>query len=143
MKTSQTGIEFITSEEGCILHVYKDAVGLPTIGVGHLVKPGEHFTSITLDQAHDLLRADLATAEAAVNGLQADITQNEFDALVSLTFNIGVAAFGRSTLARKVVQGAKEAAAAEFLKWKNAGGKPILLKRRQREKALYENKGEK
>lgn len=142
MKTSQTGIEFITREEGCKLHVYNDSVGLPTIGVGHLIKPGEHFTTITLEQAQGLLRVDLAHAEAAVNGLQADVTQYEFDALVSLAFNIGVTAFSRSTLARKVVQGARVQAAAEFLKWKNAGGKPILLKRRQREKAMYEGKGQ-
>ena len=66
------------------------------------------------------------------------LNQNQFDALVSLVFNIGTGAFARSTLLKRLNVGDYNGAAEAFLMWRNAGGKPILLNRRKREKALFE-----
>ena len=55
MKTSDAGLRFVMANEGVVLHVYNDSRGLATVGVGHLIKSGESFTTITKDQALDLL----------------------------------------------------------------------------------------
>lgn len=140
MKFSQAGIDLLKQLEGCRLAVYKDSAGYPTIGVGHLIKPGEHFTAITMAQAEDILRADIAPAELAVNGaVKGSLSQNQFDALVCLAFNIGVTAFARSTLVRKLNEGDTSGAAAQFLVWVKAGGRVVqgLVNRRNKERVLF------
>lgn len=106
METSANGIDFIKSHEGLKLTQYLDSAGLPTIGYGHLIKPNEGFymgRTITTDQAIDLLKADLRPAEAAVNaGIFVPLNQWQFDALVSLVFNIGAGAFNSSTLKGRI-----------------------------------------
>jgi GH24 family phage-related lysozyme (muramidase) len=142
MKVSQPGLEFIKNEEGCVLHVYNDQAGYPTIGVGHLIKPGGEFTTLTESEALDLLAKDLKVAEDAVQGsVRVPLSQNQFDALVSFTFNVGTGALEKSTLLKLLNQGQYEAVPGELMKWVKAGGRtlPGLVDRRQREGDLWES----
>ena len=121
MKMSNQGIEWLKRKEDKVLgkdgkHVIyddqtkqpvPDGASLPagaTIGYGHLIKPGEDFRGgITEAQAIDLLRADLANAERAVrDNITVSLTQNQYDALVSLAYNIGNGAFAHSTVVQYI-----------------------------------------
>jgi lysozyme len=133
MKTSAFGIKAIAKREGTILHVYKDSKGLPTAGVGHLITAAEKAEypvgkHITQAQSDNWLAVDLKECEDAVNSLGVSLKQNEFDALVSLTFNIGVAGFKRSTVARRLRAGDKKGAAEAILMW----NKPPEIQGRRR-----------
>lgn len=142
MRTSDNGIALIREFEGCRLEAYPDPAtgGEPfTIGVGHTgsdVYPG---LMITEEQADELLRRDLARFERCVDGLVDHITQNQFDACVSLAFNIGCANFRTSTLCRKLREGDDIGAAQEFLRWNKANGRVMagLTRRRQAEMNLF------
>ena len=139
MKTSENGREIIKAFEGVRLTAYLDSVNIPTIGVGHIrgVKMGQ---TITMEQADAFLADDLKDAEDAVNrGVKVDVTQNQFDAMVSLTFNIGGGAFTSSTLLRKLNAGGTIEAADQFLVWTRAGGRVIqgLVNRRRAERELF------
>lgn len=148
-KTSQTGIDFIKQFEGKKLTAYKDIAGLWTIGYGHLIKPNEgHLigATITEAQAEQLLRDDLKQFENGVNQTitQVKLTQNQFDALVSLAFNIGVSAFRNSSLARNI--NAKLPAAdirARWIVWNKARVNGVLqqvrglTRRREAEIEMY------
>nr|WP_311461956.1 lysozyme [uncultured Aggregatibacter sp.] len=145
MRISENGIEFIRQLEGEKLTAYPDIVGIWTIGVGHTGfvdgKPVARGMAITKEKSKELLTADLKRFESAVNdAVKVTLTQNQFDALVSLAFNIGEGAFARSTLVNKLNAGDKKGAAEQFLVWKNAGGRVSqgLLNRRQKEKAMFE-----
>lgn len=145
MRISEKGIEFIRCLEGEKLTAYPDVVGIWTIGVGHTGfvdgKPVAKGMSISAEKSKALLIADLKRFESAVNNaVKILLTQNQFDALVSLAFNIGEGAFSRSTLVQKLNVGDVKGAAEQFLVWKNAGGRfsQGLLNRRQKEKALFE-----
>lgn len=121
MKTSERGIKLITQREGSILHVYKDSKGLPTFGVGHLVTSAEHAEypvgkKITQETSDRYLKQDLKECEDAVNST-GELLQNEFDALVSVAFNIGVAGFKHSTIVKRLKAGNKKGAAAAILLW--------------------------
>jgi lysozyme len=99
MKTSQEGINLIKQHESLKLNPYLCPAKKWTIGYGHVILPHEKFIEITEAQAEELLKQDLVIAENCINSsLKAPITQNEFDALVSLSFNIGITAFRKSTL---------------------------------------------
>ena len=138
---SAQGLALIKRHEGLRLSVYMDAAGKPTIGYGHLIKPGETFPpAITEAEAERILLRDTQIAQNAVrNNVKVPINQNQFDALVSLVFNIGAGAFEKSTLLRLLNQGFYNAAAEQFLAWKRAGSHPdILLPRRRKEKELFE-----
>ena len=141
MKASLDCIELIKRFEGCRLEQYNDVAGLKTIGIGHLIKPGESFDTLTQDEADVLLMADLAQFEQCVSNLvRVPINQNEFDALVSFAFNLGCRALQNSTLLKMVNIANFESAANEFLRWDFAGGKKVkgLTNRRiaEREKFL-------
>lgn len=102
MELSEAGLDFIKGFEELRLDCYKDQAGKPTVGWGHLVRPGEPFVlgqRITIGQAQALLRADVAVTVAGVNRALGNMVmlQNAFDACVSLAFNIGVDAFDGST----------------------------------------------
>lgn len=143
MKTSSFGLSFIASWEGEILHVYADVVGIPTIGIGHVVLPGEDFSKgITHEQAIELLRKDVAKFEEAIEKyVKVPLNQNQYDALISLVFNVGsgVLQESRSTLAKKLNAGDYAGAADQFLLWCNAGGKRNqgLYNRRISERKLF------
>ena len=142
MKTSDKGIEQIKSFEGFRSMPYQDVVGKWTVGYGHLMIPGDgtvQGSPITMGQATELLRKDLHTAEQAVNSCGVELEQNEFDALVSFVYNLGVGAFQRSTLLKLLKTGNKVAASGEFPKWAMAGGKevPGILKRRRAEQDCF------
>jgi lysozyme len=119
MTISTDGLQMIKNFEGCVLTVYNDAAGLPTIGIGHLIRPGEDFSAgITMDEALALLAQDVAPAEQAVNaGVTFLLSQPQFDACVSLAFNIGATAFSGSTVLRMINAGNLPAAADAFLLW--------------------------
>jgi len=141
MKTSETGIALIKAFEGFSATPYKDVAGLLTIGYGHLILPGEVFGAISSMEADLLMRKDVAEkAERFVNDLvEVPLKQNEFDALVSFTFNVGGANFKKSTLLKVLNEGKKENVPQELLKWDFAGGhqSDAILKRRQKEARLF------
>lgn len=141
---SKNGLDFIGKEEGCILKPYLDSVGVPTIGYGNTyyengVRVKMSDPPISKDRALSLFLNILSFYEKAVwSNTRDDINQNQFDALVSLTYNIGVNAFKGSTVLRLVNNNPIDPKiAGAFKMWKNAGGKPILLNRRIREVKLY------
>lgn len=141
MKTSEAGLKFVAQEEGTVLRVYLDPVGIPTIGVGHVVRPGESFPNgITKEQALQILAQDIRVAEHAVtSNTKVPLNQNQFDALVSFVFNCGGGAYKSSTMLKKLNVGDYEGAANELLRWVYASGKklPGLVARRNRERALF------
>ena len=140
MKISDKGIEFLIKEEGEVLHAYRCAAGVWTIGVGHTggVTPN---MKITKEQSRQLLKSDLCRFEKAVNEtIKHPLLQHQFDALVSFAFNVGAPAFKGSTLAKKINANAPwSEIRAEFLRWNKAGGKVLvaLTSRRKREAKLF------
>lgn len=142
MKTSQKGIDLLKSFEVFKPYCYRCPAGKPTIGYGHVVQPRENFPAVlTLDYAEDLLERDLAQFERSVLALTKGValTQEQFDALVCFTFNVGMGAFAGSTLLKKLKAGDYPGAADEFLKWDHAGGKVLagLTRRREAERRLF------
>lgn len=144
MKTSAAGRAAIRGREGVRLDAYKDSVGIWTIGVGHTGRASlpavDMGMRITAEQADAFLAADLAPIEAAVAGaVPVPVSQNAFDAMVSLAFNIGAGAFRTSSVARLVNAGDLAEAADAFLLWDKAGGKVVdgLAKRRAAERAQF------
>lgn len=123
MKTSDEGLKMIRQAEGCVLHIYKDQAGLDTIGVGHLLtmadkSSGRFNDGITEEQAMDLLREDVASTEKHVSDLvSVPLTQNQFDALVDFTFNVGRTALATSTLLKRLNAGDYAAVPSEMAKW--------------------------
>lgn len=139
--TSQVGINLIKSFEACKLTAYQDSAGVWTIGYGH-TSGVESGMKITQAQADAYLKADLKTSENAVNNkVTYSIKQNQFDALVSFTFNVGSGNFGSSTLLKKLNQGDITGAANQFDVWIYAGGEVLdgLVRRRAAEKELFLN----
>ena len=144
MTTSAAGRAAITEREGNKLTAYRDSVGILTIGVGHTsaagppaVAPGMTITATESDQ---ILSRDLAKFELAVlKAVKVPMSQSEFDALVSLAFNIGGEAFVQSTLVKKLNSGDRMAAADQFMVWNKAGGNPLkgLTARRQAERRQF------
>lgn len=133
-------IALIKTHEGYCETVYNCAAGKPTIGFGHVLKDGEHYTKITKEKAEQLLRDDLAIAETAVRRLvKVPLTNNQYGALVSFVFNLGEGRLAKSTLLSLLNRGMYYAAAQEFDKWVFAGGKKMrgLMNRREAEKQLF------
>lgn len=100
MNVSPEGIAKIREHEGCVLRVYNDQAGRPTIGVGHLIVPGESYPTgtITIEQADELLAKDLKrTAEGVDALLEVPVTQAQYDSIVSFAFNLGVGTLAKST----------------------------------------------
>ena len=140
MNISDEGLGLIKKFEGLRLDVYDDVAGKPTIGYGHLIKPGETFDRITEDQADSLLLADVQTTVKCVTNLvRTAVSQNEFDALVCFAYNLGCRALQNSTLLRLINVGDMEGAAEQFLRWDMAGGMPVqgLTNRRIAERAIF------
>lgn len=145
MKLSTEGIELIKKHEGVRQTVYADPIGLPTGGVGHLLSAEERVkfpigTALTDEQVDAWLREDVGEAEAAVRAaVKVELTQHQFDALVSFTFNVGAGALRNSQLLRLTNEKLWDKAAKEFSRWIYAGGKIFngLRNRRKDEAKLF------
>lgn len=145
MKTiGQKGIQLIKEFEGLKLQAYLCPALIPTIGYGHTKTVTQadvkNKKTITKEVAEVLLKGDLVSFERCVNRVvKVDLNQNQFDALVSLAFNIGVGAFSRSTLMRRLNESKYEIAAEQFAAWRMGGGKilPGLVRRRAAERQLF------
>lgn len=140
MRASDACIELIKEFEGFEPVAYLDAVKIPTIGYGHVVRRGEKFTQLSESEATELLCRDLMQFEACVSAMvEVDLTQAQFDALCSFTFNVGCGKLESSTLLRKLNAGLYEQAADEFLRWDKAGGKRLagLTRRREAERSMF------
>jgi lysozyme len=139
--TSAAGMRMIGNFEGKVNHVYDDGFGYPTIGIGHLIKPGESFPkTLTDEEVYALFKKDLVPFEKTVrNAVKVVVTQQQFDALISLTFNIGEGAFLSSSVLRNLNKSNYKAAADSFLLWNKAGGQvvPGLVSRREAEKSVF------
>lgn len=141
---SQEGINLIKKYEGLRTEAYRCPAGIPTIGYGHTGtvdgKKIEMGMKITEKKAEKLLKEDLQRFEKGVSDcVQVPLTQGQFDALVSFSFNLGVGSLQSSTLLKLLNQGKYKDAAEEFGKWVKAGGKILdgLVKRRADEKKLF------
>lgn len=140
---TQEGLNLIKRFEGFEPEIYLDAAGLPTIGYGHLIRKGEHKmfeNGISQAAGEALLIKDVLLAEQAVCRLiSVPLTNGQFDALVSFTFNLGGGALQRSTLRRKINREEHEEVPAEFMRWVWAGGRKLrgLIRRRSAEAMLY------
>jgi GH24 family phage-related lysozyme (muramidase) len=144
---NQDGIDLIKGFEGWYSCYYKDPVGLPTIGYGHLIKSGDPYhagTCLSKQQGEDLLRKDLSIFVGCVNGyVKVSLTCNEFAALVSWAFNVGCGNVASSTLIKILNGGNKGGVCGELAKWNKAGGKVLagLTRRRQAECNLFKHSG--
>lgn len=138
---NEAGLELIRKYEGLRLNIYNDIAGYPSIGIGHRIRSGEDFSNgITDQQAVELLKTDLNRAYRSIYSLvKVSLTNNQYAALCSFTFNLGGGALQRSTLLRKVNRG--DSINGEFEKWCFAGKPPKkspgLLRRRYAEAELY------
>jgi lysozyme len=143
MSLGQNGLDLIKNFEGTRLESYQDSVGIWTIGTGSIRingQPVQQGMIITEDQANQLLTEELNHFVEIINHVvQVDLTQNQFDALVSFTYNLGDGNLRKSTLLRKLNAGDYQGAADEFPKWDRAGGQVIagLLRRRNAERDLF------
>lgn len=144
MQTSEKGIALIKQFEGCKLTAYQDSVGVWTIGYGWTQpvdgKAIRSGMTIKQETAERLLKTGLVSYESDVSRLvKVDLTQGQFDALVSFTYNLGARSLSTSTLLRKLNAGDYAGAANEFLRWNKAGGKVLngLIRRREAERALF------
>lgn len=144
MNTSKAGLDLIKQFEGLRLKAYKCPADVWTIGYGHTSAAGQPAVksgmSITEAQANKILASDLGQYEDAINNsVKVELTQNQFDALVSFVYNVGIGAFQKSTLLKKLNAGQYDAVPAELMKWTKGGGKelPGLVRRRRAEAALW------
>lgn len=142
MKLGAAGAELIKGFESCRLQAYlPTADDVPTIGYGHTkgVQMGDTCTQAVADA---WFLEDVAWAEECVGkAVTSVLTQNEFDALVSLCFNIGCGAFGKSTLVKLLNAGDYDASAREFRRWDKQRGTVLagLTRRRAAEEKLFES----
>lgn len=147
MKTSSKGIKLIESFEGLRLTSYQDSVKVWTIGYGHTGKVNgktlKAGMKISKSKANSLIKSDLSEFEKGVDKLvNVKLTQHQFDALVSFSYNLGLGNLGSSTLLKYVNKKQFAKASAEFIKWNKAGGKVLngLTRRRAAEKKLFLSK---
>lgn len=141
MKINAAGMEIIKREETLQTRAYLCPAGIPTIGYGH-TGPDVHLgQAITAHEAEAILAADVERFEAGVATMVHGVpcNENQFSALVSLAFNIGLDALRSSTLIRKFRLGDVKGAEGEFSKWVHAKGQvlPGLVRRRQHEAQLF------
>ena len=149
-QTSDAGLEAIMEHESFIETIYNDQAGYPTIGYGHKltaaeIKSGVYADGITKEQAIKLLRQDIGIAEAAVrNNVTVPLTQNQFDALVSFTYNVGAGNFRSSTLLMQLNSRNYSGTANQFSRWNKVtidGVKtvsPGLSNRRSAEMCMFQ-----
>ena len=158
MKVSAKCIEQIKKDEGVRNKPYQCPALLYTIGVGHVIDPNHAKVPfadrkqlpiptgwdrvLSNDEIDEILRKDLSRFESGVLRLiKVPMTQGQFDALVSFSFNVGLGNLQNSTLRMKINRGDYEGAAEQFLVWTKAGGKVLkgLVIRRTHEKDMFES----
>jgi lysozyme len=146
MKINQLGIDLIKQFEGCKLSPYKCSAGVATIGYGSTFYPNNIRVQmsdkpITKEYAEELLKSNLKVFEDGVSRyVKSKINSNQFSALVSFAFNLGVGNLAKSTLLKLVNKNPSDPAInLEFMKWNKANGKVLagLTRRRQAESELY------
>jgi lysozyme len=133
-------INFIKKFEGFSSKVYVCPAGVKTIGYGHVLNIKEHFDVITEEIAEQLLTKDIYQAQQVVlRNIYTDLTQEQFSALTSFTFNLGFAALQRSTLRQKINRNEHFQVPKELMRWVCSCGKimPGLVRRREAEAELY------
>ena len=137
---TQDGLDLIKRFEGFSRTIYMCPAGHPTIGYGHVVTSDEDFiVGIDAEQADELLRQDAGIAERAILRLiNVPLTDGQFDALVSFTYNLGGGALQRSTLRRKVNREDHTEVPEQFMRWVWAGGRQLkgLIRRRKAERSV-------
>jgi lysozyme len=146
MQLSDDMLALLKGFEGYRAAPYFDSAGKKTIGFGHLIKVGENFTSLNINDATDLLRKDIEKAVKGVNTLLTTLVpeQHQFDAMVAFAFNVGLTNLAHSTLLKLVLQEKYDLATQEFKKWCHAivDGKPLiiegLLRRRMCEAIVFD-----
>ncbi|ENU59680.1 MULTISPECIES: lysozyme [Acinetobacter] len=141
---SPQGVDLICGFEGLELKAYDDGVGVCTIGYGTTIYPHgkavQYGDTCTIEQAKNYMQYDLRRFEQAVSAaVNVPLNQNQFDALVSLSYNIGIGAFKNSTLLKLLNASDYHAASHQFDVWIKAGGKTVqgLVNRRAVEKLLF------
>jgi len=142
MKTSDEGISLIKKFEGCRLEPYFCSGNVLTIGYGHTKDVIENM-SITEDTAEALLKEDLKDFEEQVSNLvKVELNQNQFDALIAWTFNLGSGNLSSSTLLKKLNNSEYDEVPEQIKRWNKAGGKVLegLIRRREAEALLFEGK---
>ncbi len=158
MRVSQKCIQQIKQDEGVKNKPYQCPALLWTVGVGHVIDPNHAKVPfadrkalpipdgwnrvLSAEEVDEILRKDLARFEAGVlRVIKVKLTQGQFDALVSFSFNVGLGSLQNSTLRMKLNRGDYEGAAEQFLVWTKAGPKtlPGLVKRRTHEKEMFES----
>ena len=154
MNVGNKGKQLFKEWEGLITHMYIDSGGAPTIGVGHLLTTSEKTSGkiiidgetckyrddLTEAQCWALLDQDLDDSEACVNNaVNAELNQNQFDALVSFTFNVGKGAFLGSTLLKVLNQGNYDEVPEQLIRWNKDNGHVVkgLTNRREKEIKLW------
>ena len=144
MKTSSSCTSLIREFEGFVASAYLCPANVWTIGIGTTVYPNgtkvKKGDKCTQEQALEYLQHDLKSFEKTVSeSVKVPLSQNQFDALVSLAYNIGSGAFKNSTLLKKLNAKDYAGAADQFLVWNKGGGKVLkgLVRRRDAERALF------
>lgn len=148
MKASKKCLEMLAHHEGVRQKPYKCPAGLWTVGVGHLIGDGKSLPdswnrTFTLEEVYAILAKDVTRFERGIEKyISIQLTQGEFDALVSFAFNLGLGTLQKSTLRQKLNRGDKEGAIESLLKYNKAGGKILkgLDNRRKDEAALFLSK---
>ena len=138
MQISQAGLNKIVQREGKFLHAYRDTVGVWTIGVGHTSAAGPPRVTpgllISTEQMYSILRADLAPIEKqAAQFIKVPITQNQYDAIISIVFNVGPK-FWKSTTIRLLNQRKYKGAAEAIMMWSKP---PEIIGRRRTEQKQF------
>ena len=139
LKTSQEGISLIKSFEGCELTAYRCSADVPTIGYGHTAGVSDGDTC-TQEEAETMLADDLVEFEDYVkNYVESELQQNEFDALVAWTYNLGPANLKESTMLKELNSGNFEEVPRQMKRWNRAGGEVLdgLIRRREAESLLF------
>ena len=145
MKLSDNGFRLLGELEGIVLKPYKDSVGIPTIGIGSTyyedgTKVRMSDKAITNERAIQLAKNVVKSFEEQVNkSILLPMTQNQFDAMVLLCYNIGKSGFAKSSVVRNFNLGNIQRAADSFLLWNKAGGRVVqgLVNRRNKERSLF------
>ena len=139
MKISNNGLDLVKHFEGLVLEAYKCPAGVWTIGYGHTkdVQPGDSWSE---DHADHMLEVEMEEYEKYINDLvTVELNQNQFDAMVSWVYNLGVGNLQSSTLLKVLNAGDYAGVPEQIMRWNKAGGKVLegLTRRRQAEADLF------